>query len=1066
MKKLMRRRPAVAAVILAPLALLIVSIYFRWPATVLAGRSSQHPSFQEETRGERQARLKARLASARAGEFQSALATLASLDEPGALGLWKAALDNPDPELKRQAWVRYRSLRPALARREQVPQVARVAASPEGIMRAAASEGLEVDVWSSRSNGSGDSETVVAAPFYLLEELRRSGVGVSVLYQTIADWQSASAANDSLARSITPAYQSSPSSQFQARVVVIDLRRREAPSEGYSDWLGDRENILARNSSFLAYLDVFPSDGSQASVDARMREQYQKRGYRVASVFTLDQFEESVGNFFPGERFDSGRRKTGGQGRATLALSDGRFHSYEETLAEFRALATANPTLAQVVELGQSHEGRLIFALKISKDISVDDPSKPEVLVTGCHHGREWISVETPVHFANKLVKDYATDDKIRHLVDHLQVWIVPIVNPDGLTFSQNSPNDQMDATRLWRKNRRPISVADCGSSVGVDLNRNYDFEWRLENDIPCATGDDQGASDDPGNETFRGPRAESEPEIQVLTSLTDDPHRRFRVQLDYHNYSQLILYPWGYKSGTAPDSTVLSDLAQRMSEEIHGVRRTIYQPQQAFSLYTTTGTSTDYAYGVNGVPAPFVIEMRPTCCDFNIRESDITAINEENWAGAQMMLSWAAAPPILESVKAFQAAPDGSFTKLVYSARWTESNNVRQLAVDTRFPGLEPGRIMLTLQFSKPMDERQLPVASLGRGDNPDELRLVPVGGTSAWQETVYANDTWVGEAVIPQAASGTDAWLLSVEATDRVPFNLDASPETVAAYGVGADGWHDFEGGDGGGNSGGADRMHVLSPTIRADFPNLFIASPAGGERIVGGGSYTVSWTIPKNAGFAPVRQELFLSTDGGANYDRLFDNIPGNAEVFSFVLPKIATTRARVRVLALEGSVGNALFGDSQINFTIGSNVGSGVEIAFASSERINSNWTDSSTADIPFESSGPLRFSVDLRITNRGNTPIANPFLRVAGVSRTHVLLSRDGKSSPMVGAVQSVAAGSDDLLSPGETTQARLLLGLVNKKKFTLSVELYGVPLGGTVNPASAVMVWDGKPKTR
>ncbi|HVF89056.1 MAG TPA: M14 family metallopeptidase, partial [Blastocatellia bacterium] len=854
MKKLIGRRPAVAAIVLTPLALLILSIPFRWSATVMAGRSAQSFDSEEGDRKARQARLKTRLASARPGEFQSALASLASLDEPGALEVWKAALDNPDPELKKRAWAGYLSARPLLARREQVPQVARVAASADEISRAAASTGLEADIWSAGINESGNKESIVAAPFYLLEELRRAERHVSVLYQTIADWQSAAASNDALARSTTPRYLSDSSSQFQVRVVVIDMREREAPSTGYSDWLGDGENILARNSSFLAYLDVFPSDGSVASIDSHMQEQYRRRGYRVAAVYTLDQFAGEIGNFFPGESFDAGRRKPEQPGRANLALAEGRFHSYEETLAEFRALASANPTLAQVVELGQSHEGRLIFALKISKDVSVDDRSKPEVLVTGCHHGREWISVETPVHFANRLVKDYATDDKIRHLVDRLQVWIVPIVNPDGLTFSQNSPNDQMDAARLWRKNRRPISIANCGSSVGVDLNRNYDFEWRLPNDIPCATGDDLGASDDPENETFRGPRAESEPEVQVMTSLTNDPNRRFRVQLDYHNYSQLILYPWGYKSGNAPDSTVLADLARRMSQEIHSVRRTIYQPQQAVALYTTTGSSTDYAYGVNRVAAPFVIEMRPTCCNFNIRESDITAINEENWAGAQMMMSWAAGPPILESVKAFQAGPDGSFTKLVYSARWAESNNVRQLAVDTRFPGLEPGRIMLSLRFSKPMDERLLPVVSLGRGGNRDELRLVAVGGAAAWQKSIYTNDTWVGEAVIPQDSSNTEAWVVSVAASDAVPFSLDAAPETVAAYGVGADGWLNFEGDDGQGAVGGADRMHILSPTIRADFPNLFIASPAGGERVVGGNAYTVSWTIPKNAGFVP--------------------------------------------------------------------------------------------------------------------------------------------------------------------------------------------------------------------
>ena len=384
MKKLTCRRSAVAAVVLAPLALLIISIHFRWPVTALAGRAGQSfASAEDGDRRGRQARLKTRLASSQQGEFQSALESLASLDEPGALDVWKAALNNPNVELKKQAWARYRSVRPVLARKEQIPQVARVDASRDEVLRAARETGVEVDIWSSENNRS-----IVAAPAYLLEELRRSAANVSVLYQTIADWQGAAMANDSLARSITPGYQSDLASQFQVRVVVVDLRDRRAPAGGYSDWLGDPENILARNSSFLAYLDLFASDGSEASVAARMREQYERRGYRVAAHYTLDQFASNIGTFFPGESFNPGRPISPQAGRATLALAEGQFHSYEETLAEFRALANANPTLAQVVELGQSHEGRLIFALKISRDVSVDDASKPEVLITGCHHAQ------------------------------------------------------------------------------------------------------------------------------------------------------------------------------------------------------------------------------------------------------------------------------------------------------------------------------------------------------------------------------------------------------------------------------------------------------------------------------------------------------------------------------------------------------------------------------------------------------------------------------------------------------------------------------------------------------
>ena len=171
------------------------------------------------------------------------------------------------------------------------------------------------------------------------------------------------------------------------------------------------------------------------------------------------------------------------------------------------------------------------------------------------------------------------------------------------------------------------------------------------------------------------------------------------------------------------------------------------------------------------------------------------------------------------------------------------------------------------------------------------------------------------------------------------RGPLKLDASPETVATYGVGTNGWLNFEGAEGEGTAGGTDRLHVLSPTFRADFPDLFVASPTGGERLVGG-------TVTASPGLSRRRRASSRSdtsyscrpTAGPASTvsSRTY---PARREVL-VVLPRIATTRARVRVLAREGTVGNALFGDSQINFTIAWNVGSGAEISFVSSERVDS------------------------------------------------------------------------------------------------------------------------------
>src|SRR5204863_3093972 len=132
-----------------------------------------------------------------------------------------------------------------------------------------------------------------------------------------------------------------------------------------------------------------------------------------------------------------------------------------------------------------------------------------------------------------------------------------------------------------------------------------YNYQWRLNNDQACADycnpdrrciNDDNGASDDPQSEIYRGPQPESEPEVKAIKSLVDDPNRHFRAQLDYHNYSQLILYPWGYAPFGTDDSNTLSRLAQQMSDAVFGIDRKRYRPEQAVDLYTRTGSSIDYA--------------------------------------------------------------------------------------------------------------------------------------------------------------------------------------------------------------------------------------------------------------------------------------------------------------------------------------------------------------------------------------------------------------------------------------------------------------------------------------
>lgn len=1043
------------------------------PASVSGYDRNQKPSVAvDDQRPARHSEMKARLASTRASEFEGALSELARLDEPGALDAWRAALSNPDPQLRREAWSQYRLVQSELARKEFVPNIVRIDASADVVSRLAKSIGVDVTIWSASS-----TQTVAAASPYLIASLRNAGLVTELLYDSVAAWQQARKNGDPVAEAITPDYQSAArDSGSQIRIAVMDLTARSAAAPGHSDWLGDQENILMREGSLIAYLDIFASGGSLGSVNAHIAEQYTRRGFKLAGFYTPEQFADIAPRLFAGKSFDAGRRaKKGSGGEVNIALANGKFHSYEKTNDEFKALAVSYPNLARYSKLGSSFEGRDIFALKISKDAAVDDSSKLDVLITGSHHAREWISVEAPVYFANQLLSAYATDDSIKYLVDHLQIWIVPVVNPDGLTYSQNSPNDSFDQLRLWRKNRRPISPGGCVTAVGVDLNRNYGYRWRLESDSPCADicsidpsclSDDVGGSDDPGSDVYRGPQPESEPEVKAIKSLVDDPNRHFRGQLDYHNYNQLILYPWGYAPFATDDSSTISRLAQQISDAVFGVDRVRYRPEQAIRLYALTGSSIDYAYAVNRVPAPFVVEMRPECCDFSVAESAIPKVNQENWAGARALLDWAAGPPILESVKAYTPGSDGAFSKLIYSARWSPAADdpagKRRLVVDTSFPGISPGLLQVRLQFSRPMSTSLAPRATLGRDSILDQVILAAVGESEGWQKSLYANDTWIGETVVIEDGNLTSPWRLAVSAAGPLGSKLDAIPATNASYAAGAGHWDNYEDAAGAGSDGGVDTQHSLGPGLRTDYPNILVASPNGGERLAGGDTYTVVWTSPVGPG---SEQSLSLSTDGGVSFALLAENIPSSVQRYDVTLPLASTTGGRVRIVAFDPVSHNFLVAASKANFTIGSNVGANVDVSFVSSEKVDLNWYDVPFDDPQGAASGTSRLYINLRLTNHGSTTILNPFLRVATLTR-NVLLTRDPKSRWTAGARLTIDAGNDNALSPGETVETRLVVGLTKAKKFSLSVEMFGVGPGVATGPADPVEVWSGKPQTR
>ena len=256
------------------------------------------------------------------------------------------------------------------------------------------------------------------------------------------------------------------------------------------------------------------------------------------------------------------------------------YHSYTEVATETAAVAAAHPDLVQRFSIGQSYQGRDIWAMKISDNVATDE-TEPEVLFDGGTHADEHMGVEMTLKIMHWLVDGYGTDTRITNIVNSREVWIVFAVNPDGAEFDISGGK-----FHFWRKNRQPTP----GSSyIGTDLNRNFGYRWGLEGNT----------SANPAAITFRGPAAFSAPETRVMrdffASRVVNGRQQIRTSITFHESGRLVMWPYGYTYTDIPADMTTDDHAALVTIGKHMAATSGYRPEQASDLYLTSGTTRDY---------------------------------------------------------------------------------------------------------------------------------------------------------------------------------------------------------------------------------------------------------------------------------------------------------------------------------------------------------------------------------------------------------------------------------------------------------------------------------------
>ncbi|MBI2431311.1 MAG: carboxypeptidase regulatory-like domain-containing protein [Candidatus Hydrogenedentes bacterium] len=205
----------------------------------------------------------------------------------------------------------------------------------------------------------------------------------------------------------------------------------------------------------------------------------------------------------------------------------GGYHDYAQLTAELQAYAAAHPTLCRLSTLGQSVQGRELWALMISDNPEVQE-DEPEVKYVSTMHGDEPVGTELCLYLIDRLLVEYGVDNRITALVDNTEIWFVPLMNPDGLQLGTRA------------------------NAHGRDLNRSFpeypeDFTATLYDGEPMAV-------------------LGREPE--VLRIMLWSAARSFTLAANFHTGALVVNYPYdddGLPSGSyaaSPDDALFQVLS------------------------------------------------------------------------------------------------------------------------------------------------------------------------------------------------------------------------------------------------------------------------------------------------------------------------------------------------------------------------------------------------------------------------------------------------------------------------------------------------------------------------
>lgn len=262
------------------------------------------------------------------------------------------------------------------------------------------------------------------------------------------------------------------------------------------------------------------------------------------------------------------------------------FDCYRDSASISQSLQTLSseyPGLVQLSTIGYSTEDQPIQSLKITNQ-SINTYKPRLVLLSGLR-ANAFAPVELNLRFAEQLLADYDEKTDSAWMVDHFELHIILLANPDGRIRAESQALAGLNIT--WQNN---TNNACSSQDIGVCLNHNFPYDWISSDVGPC----------DPA---YSGETAASEPETQAiiayLQDLANQPEPILLLHLD--SYENEILSP--FLSNPTAENPHLNDL-YTLAEKIAYNTLSVPIPQGETSHHPSYGTLVDYAYGTLAIPS------------------------------------------------------------------------------------------------------------------------------------------------------------------------------------------------------------------------------------------------------------------------------------------------------------------------------------------------------------------------------------------------------------------------------------------------------------------------------